>query len=174
MGNTLRRLLNVETLIIDQVLLREHSSAYYEDSLYIKYSKNIKYPVVLKNSNNTYVNKINYFGNEIKNSIDMIVIYPRTKYINNRPTWQELSGINKRYNISKFVNTSNISYNYLVLCYDMFEYELNKEYTCPYDIVQVLSNQGNYDLLLKPATKYLLKIFNANNELVCYKKIKTK
>ena len=169
MAGMLKYLLHKDVYTIDQTYLREHSDVKYENSLYTKYA-NVEYPFVITNKKNIPVHTIkrqskNYITDTL---FDLTIAAPRSIYINNRPTWLELNGERKRYNLKKFIQITELE-DFLVAVYNDDENEeqassTNRNEQVPVDIFQVKGKGDNYDLILRPNRKYRLKLIK-NSEI---------
>jgi len=111
---------------------------------------NSEKPIIMVNESGKTFN-----GSETNNQTDCRIIYPITKFINNRPDWLLLNGKRKNYSISK----SKISeYPILVFAYRKNEFEQNG---IPADIIEIINEQDKTNLILE---KGIYKIIIKNKE----------
>ncbi len=107
-------------------------------------------PIIMVNESGKTFN-----GSETNDQTDCRIIYPITKFINNRPDWLSLNGNRKNYRISK----SKISeYPILVFAYRKNEFEQNG---IPADIIEIINEQDKTNLILE---KGIYKIIIKNKE----------
>lgn len=160
MGGMLQHLLREKVYSIDQMYLREHSNIKYENPLYTKYAT-VNYPFVITDKQNNTIHTILHNNYITDTLFDVSIAFPRSIYINNRPTWLELNGDRKRYKLNTLMNVSDNT-DYLITIYDIehdFKKDKDKDINpeaLPVDVFQVIGSGENYDAILTPNKKYRL------------------
>ena len=116
---------------------------------------NRDYPVIMVNKDN----KIFTGAIDDSKKIDCTIIYPVTKYINNRPDWLSLSKERKTVKIEK---NKIKEYPALVLAYRINEYEKKG---IPADIIELLDASAKSNLILEKG-EYRILIKNSDYKIV--------
>lgn len=147
---------NVDPLTINQTHYSEKSKSEFDPPLN-KFLKNER-PVVLINQDNN--NPMKYTRGAAYTN--MAVVYPRTKFINQRPDW--LYEKNTR-NISFNLANIKIDFPVLIMAFNNNENFYN---AIPIDIVEVQTKSSAYDLLLKKG-EYNIVIVNKKNDALMSK-----
>jgi hypothetical protein len=147
MGGWLAQLTGINPLTIDQVTLSEHSDRMYENEYYGTTYSNIS-AVFLEKTNVNASFKIP----EGIIGYDMSIYHPRTKYVNGRPDWLNLTG-EKKYYFPCENKEISILYPLLVRAYLHSE---NPKSAVPYDCIEITSEKDKTALLLKPGKYNLL------------------
>ncbi len=141
MAAMLKMNFNIDPLTIDQQdLLEENNNSYYNWT-------NVKEPSI-------YVSDKGFFNDPYKNhKVDMVVFFPRTKYINGRPNWLVYDK-SKKYYFVKF-EQPNFTYPIMISAYHKGEdisvavpadiIEIEK----PYDKIALILNTGQYTLRIR-------------------------
>lgn len=151
MAGRLKEYTNIDPFTIDQTLLIEKSDE-ENNHLFITLN-NTKEPIVLVDKDGNIFNG----KNEIKQT-DIVVIHPKTEFIQQRPDW--LMDGKVSYTIPK-LKTKN-TYPILVLAYRDKEYENNG---IAADIIEITSNKSPQTLYLKSG-KYTIVIKDENYQIV--------
>ncbi|MEO6902331.1 MAG: hypothetical protein ABI315_04160 [Bacteroidia bacterium] len=156
MGGMLQHLMKEKIYSIDQMCLREHSDIKYENLLYTKYAT-VTYPFIITDKHNNTIHTIRYTNYITDTLFDVSIAFPRSIYINNRPTWLELNGDRKRYKLNTLMDVS-ANTDYLITIYDIeHDFKKNKDKTLediPVDVFQVIGSGKDYDAILTPNKKY--------------------
>lgn len=157
--------------------MRDHSQPKYENSLYTKYAS-VPYPFTLIDDKNNPIHTIRHIGRNFVTDtmFNMEVGAPRSIYINNRPTWLELNGDRKRYNLNKFMKIADLK-DFLVIIYELdktglVKTSVNRNEPIPVDIFQVSEKGNNYDAILRPNMEYQFRVVK-NGKILIDKKINT-
>lgn len=161
MIDILEHLLEQNVYSIDQIVMNECINRNLEFPAYTKFA-NSRNPFVIVDSRNKPVKATASDRLEGKPLVDLIVGSPRSTYINNRPTWLELNGDRKRYNLSTFMDI-NTNKDFLVAFYTLDELKMKREEFIPDDVFQVLGTGANYDAILKPNQSYQLRVIKDKN-----------
>ena len=134
MAGRLKENMNIDPLTIDQTMFLERSED-KNNHLFIKLN-NEKEPIVLINE------KGEIFNTESKNNqTDIVVLHPKTNYINNRPEWLLIGKEKYRIPESKIEKNKPL----LVLAYRDNEFEHNG---IPADIIEIIDNKEPKELYL--------------------------
>jgi len=145
MAGRLKEYTQINPFAIDQTRFAEKSEKKYNHP-YIAMA-NREFPVVLIDENGNLFN-----GRRGNDQVDVMIIHPETKYINNRPNWLLSVGNRQEYRIE---NSKITQYPLLVLAYRENEFENNG---VPADIIEILEKEntpslilgkGNYDIIMK-------------------------
>lgn len=143
MAGRLKENLKIDPFTIDQTMFLEKSDDQYDHEFIKLNTRN--YPVVLADQNDRIYN-----GSQEGKQTDIVVIHPKTQFIDGRPNW--LKKENHKYTIPD----SRISqYPVLVLAYRTGEFEKNG---IPSDVIEITDKnsynhlflaKGKYDIVLK-------------------------
>ncbi len=155
MAAMLKLYFNIDPLTIDQQdMLEENNDPYYKLA-------NIDQPTV-------YMSGKHYFNDSTAtHKVDMVVFFPKTKYINGRPDWLMYNKSNKYY----FVKLEQYKINYPVMI-SAFHKEENPSIAVPVDIIEMKNSEDKIALVLDKGN-YLLQIRD-NSGLVYEQTIKVK
>lgn len=136
---------NIDPLTIDQQdMLEENNDPYYRLT-------SIKQPSV-------YVAGNHFFNDSsATHKVDMVVFFPKTRYIDGRPDWLSYDKNKKYY----FVNLQQYKINYPVMISAFHKEEDISiaipadiiEFTKPNDKIALILNKGQYVLQIKDNTK---------------------
>lgn len=134
MAGRLKENMNIDPLTIDQTMFLERSED-KNNHLFIKLN-NEKEPIVLINENGKIFNT-----ESENNQTDIVVLHPKTNYINNRPAWLLIGKEKYRIPESKIEKNKPL----LVLAYRDNEFEHNG---IPADIIEIIDNKEPKELYL--------------------------
>lgn len=151
MAGRLKDNMNIDPFTIDQTMILEKSDD-ENDHLFIKLNQE-KEPIVLMAEDGQIFN-----GKNENRQTDIVIIHPKTEYIDNRPNWL-LKGKEKY-----MIPSNKIKNNYpiLALAYRNKEYENNG---IPVDIIEIINNKSPKELYL-PKGIYSIIIKNKNYETI--------
>lgn len=167
MIDILEHLLKEKTFAIDQTILNERVNKNMEDPLYGKFATAGFHPFVIVNEQDQPIHTVGHISKNTSSDkfVDLVIGSPRSTYINNRPTWLELNGDRKRYNLSTFMDESKYT-DFLVCFYTPEELQKKKEEYTPDDVFQVFGNVREYDAVLKPNRHYQLIVTKDGKEII--------
>ncbi len=139
---------NIDPLTIDQQdLLEENGDPYYNRT-------NVKEPSV-------FVSSKGVFSDLNKNhKVDMVVFFPRTKYINGRPNWLVYNKTKKYY----FVNFEHTNFVYPIMISAYHQGE-NISVAVPADIIEIEKPDDKIALVLNTG-QYNLRIRDLKNNVI--------
>lgn len=155
MAGRLKENMKIDPLTIDQTMFIEKSDTTY-NHLFIKHN-NSQDPIVLIDNNNKIFNGFNGYK-----QTDIVVIHPKTTYINKRPIWNIKD--KKKYKIPKTKTNKNLPI--LILAYRNNEIENNG---IPADIIEITNNKkarilylndGNYTIVIKDKNYNIIDKYN--------------
>lgn len=149
MAAMLKMNFNIDPLTIDQQdLLEENNNPYYNWT-------NVKEPSI-------YVSDKGFFNDPYKNhKVDMVVFFPRTKYINGRPNWLVYDKSRKYYFVK--LEQANLVYPIMVSAYPNGEDISvavpadNIEIEKPNDKIALVLNTGQYTLRIKDSKNNVIQ-----------------
>ena len=145
MAGRLKEYTQINPFTIDQTQFAEKSERKYNHPYIAMVNKN--FPVVLIDENGNLFN-----GQKGNDQVDVRIIHPETRYLNNRPNWLLSVGNRKEYHVESSKITQ---YPILVLAYRKNEFENNG---VPSDIIEILDSEnipslildkGNYEIIMK-------------------------
>ena len=138
---------NIDPLTIDQQdMLEENNEPYYN-------LINIKEPSVYV-SNNGFFSDLN-----ANHKVDLVVFFPRTKYINGRPDWLVYDKNRKYY----FIKLNQIKLIYPVMISAFYKGE-DISATVPADIIEI-ANQNDKVALVLNKGEYILQIKDSSGNI---------
>ncbi|MBX9449468.1 MAG: hypothetical protein KL787_07025 [Taibaiella sp.] len=150
MAGRLKENLKIDPFTIDQTMFLEKSDDQYEHE-FIKLNTT-NYPVVLADQHDRIYNG----SNEVKQT-DIVVIHPKTQFMDSRPDW--VGKGNYRYTIPD----SGISqYPVLILAYRAGEFDKNG---IPSDVIEVTGRDSGKSLFLAKG-KYEIVLKNKNYNIM--------
>lgn len=166
MAGTLKRLLKKDIYSIDQLMLNERSERKFESPLYQKYASD-SLPMTLVNKDQMPIHTIYVPSKDTVNFlVDLVVLSPRTKYVNNRPTWLELEGLRQRYPLQNFMDVKKYQDDFLVIINNEEDEKKSIHEIVPADIFQVQLTSLPYDLILYPHKKYRLHAYKNGEQIM--------
>jgi hypothetical protein len=165
MVDVLEHLLNRKVYIIDQTVMNERENKNLESPLYTKFATP-DYPVVIIDEQKKTLHTISH-GDETPSDkmVDMVILAPKSVYVDNRPTWLEANGSRKRYNLSTFMDVTQYT-DFLVTVYDQEELNKTKTSYTPDDVVQVIGSGKNYDVILEPGKHYQFRVIKDGKTII--------
>lgn len=99
MGGRFKELTGIDPLTIDQTVMREHSAPQFENPFYRWANEPARarsHPTVFRNSNREDLRTPGSAG-----SVDLLVVHPRTRIEDGRPTWLRLRGARSSFRVPK-------------------------------------------------------------------------
>ncbi|MBS1625623.1 MAG: hypothetical protein JST83_16470 [Bacteroidetes bacterium] len=169
MGAILRHLTGDTMVVVDQTLLREHSSAAYDYDIYRRYAP-ADHAMLLSHADGRPL--------RIRRSApdtgtiqlyDYYIITPRAELQYSRATWRTLGGMRRYYPISRILDRNILPASYMVLAYYMNEYSRLGDCAIPADILQVNDKKKDPALVLDPGRKYYIRATLNGRELMSKK-----
>ncbi len=172
MGAILRHLTGDTMVVVDQTLLREHSSAAYEYDIYRRYAPE-DHAMLLSHADGSKL-QMRRTGRTPADTgtyalYDYYIITPRTELHNSRATWRALGGERHYYPISRILDRNILPLSYLVLAYYQNEYSRLGDCAVPVDVLQVNDKKKDPALVLQPGRKYYIKATRNGRELMSKK-----
>jgi len=150
LAGRIKEFMKIDPFTIDQTMFLEKSDEKNE-SKFIGLNTN-NYPILLRNKDGNI-----YTGNKAVNQTDIVVIHPKTKYVNGRPDWS-MQG-KKKYTLAQHKISQT---PLLVLAYRKGEFE-NNGVAC--EVVEITEQKVNRSLFL-PKGNYKIVIKNKDYEVV--------
>ncbi len=137
----------IDPLTIDQQdMLEENNDPYYKLT-------DVKEPSV-------FVSENNFFSDPTNNhKVDMVVFFPRTKYVNGRPNWLVYDKRKKYY----FVNLQRYKINYPVMI-SAFHQEEDTTLSVPANIIEIKNPNDKIALVLNKG-QYVLQIKDSADKI---------
>ena len=148
MASKLKLYYNIDPLTIDQQdMLEENSNPYYRFA-------NVKEPSVFVSGNKLFSDSTK------SHKVDMVVFFPRTKYINGRPNWLVFDKRREYY----FVKTgrNKMVYPIMILAFPKGE---DTSVAVPADIVEIEKPKDKVALVLLPG-QYILEIKDIEGKII--------
>lgn len=149
MAGRLKEYTQIDPFTINQTQFAEKSERKYNHPFISMANREL--PVVFIDGNGNLFN-----GKKGSDQVDISVIHPETKYINNRPNWLLSVGNRKEYQIAKHTITQ---FPILVLAYRKNEFEHGGvpvdliEVNDSDDVLSLILDIGTYEIIIKD-TKY--------------------
>ncbi|MGV0757419.1 hypothetical protein ACTS95_11300 [Empedobacter brevis] len=156
MAGRLKEYTQTDPFTIGQTQFAERSDRKYNHPYIAMVNK--EFPALLIDKNGNLFN-----GKKGNNQVDVRIIHPETRYINNRPDWLLNGGNRKEYYISQSKITQ---YPLLVLVYRKNEF---KHDGVPTDMIEILENKpisplilgkGNFEIIIKDSTYKVINNYN--------------
>lgn len=156
MAGRLKEYTQTDPFTIGQTQFAERSDRKYNHPYIAMVNK--EFPALLIDKNGNLFN-----GKKGNNQVDVRIIHPETRYINNRPDWLLNGGNRKEYYISQSKITQ---YPLLILVYRKNEF---KHDGVPTDMIEILENKpisplilgkGNFEIIIKDSTYKVINNYN--------------
>lgn len=156
MAGRLKEYTQTDPFTIGQTQFAERSDRKYNHPYIAMVNK--EFPALLIDKNGNLFN-----GKKGNNQVDVRIIHPETRYINNRPDWLLNGGNRKEYYISQSKITQ---YPLLVLAYRKNEF---KHDGVPTDMIEILENKpisplilgkGNFEIIIKDSAYKVINNYN--------------
>jgi len=151
MGYYLKQLSYINPLTIDQTDMREYENVDDENIIYK--SLNILNPTIFIENNN-----LPFVQENLRESTDIQVFFPRTTYLKGRPNWLKY-GTRNEYHIPKNIE---ITYPCKVLAFYTNEYDDFKNQAIPIDVIELNNKKDNTPLFI-PSDKNISIVFANTN-----------
>lgn len=166
MGSILRHLTADTMVVVDQTLLREHSSAAYDYDIYRRYAP-ADHAMILSHADGSPL-RIRRTAPDTGTIqlYDYYIITPRAELQYSRATWRTLGGERHYYPISRMLDRNILPTSYLVLAYYLSEYSRLGDCAIPMDVLQVNDKKKDPALVLRPGRKYYIKVTRNGRELL--------
>ncbi|WP_312553950.1 hypothetical protein [Empedobacter brevis] len=160
MAGRLKEYTGIDPFTIDQAQFSERSDRKYNHPYIAMVNK--AFPAVLIDKNGNLFN-----GKKGNDQVDVRIIHPETRYVNNRPDWLLNGGNRKEYYPER---SEMVQYPLLVMAYRNNEFE-NKG--VPADMIEIIEKEavpplilgkGDFEIVIKDSTYKVIDRYNIKME----------